>query len=289
MPPARKREPIVPQKVKTAVDYMFATPGATLQTAANHVGMETRKLRFAMTQPHVLRWMLQEKQARLEAASAGNIGALLSVRDYGDNAMAKVHAAKTIEAMLDVTSERTGIRPAVQQRQPGLQIVIAQSSGERQVVCGSPPMPMLDVTRTPEVEPVRHVRVDPKRTRGNSSGFYAGRTAAKEEARCGFQKCSQCHKITISLRPISKNGAIPTIETICTSIGSPISSAFQLVPTTCAAKRMATRRRAIWPMSSLWVDFGLDLNRHGTGLSQRLLHNASPTKTSFLYLGIGPT
>jgi hypothetical protein len=97
MPPARKREPIVPQKVRDAVDYMFTTPGATLQTTAQHIGWTTRKLRFYLSQPHCIRWMLQEKHARLEAASAGNIAALLSVRDYGDNAMAKVHAAKTIE------------------------------------------------------------------------------------------------------------------------------------------------------------------------------------------------
>jgi hypothetical protein len=59
-----------------------------------------------MTQPHGLRWMLEEKQARFEAASAGNIGALLSVRDHGVNAMACVHACKTIETMLDNVSER---------------------------------------------------------------------------------------------------------------------------------------------------------------------------------------
>jgi hypothetical protein len=162
MPPARKREPIVPAKVKAAVDYMFATPGATLQSAAAHVGMVTRMLRFQMTQPHVLRWMLQEKQARLEAASAGNISALLSVRDHGDNAMAKVHAAKTIEQMLDTTSERTGLgRTVQQQRVPGLQIVIVQGDGTSQVA--PPPMPMLDVTPAPEAfDPVRLVPDDPE-------------------------------------------------------------------------------------------------------------------------------
>jgi hypothetical protein len=158
MPPARKREPVVPQKVRDAVDNMFATPGATLQSAAQHIGWTTRKLRFYMTQPHVLRWMLQEKHARLEAASAGNIGALLSVRDHGDNSMARVHACKTIEQMLDTTSERTGIGRAVQQqRQPGLQIVIVQPSGEEQVVCGPIPAPLIEATPATEAEPVRVV------------------------------------------------------------------------------------------------------------------------------------
>ena len=147
MPPARKREPIVPQKVRDAVDFMFTTPGATLQTAAQHVGWETRKLQFYLGQPHCVRWILQEKQARLEAASAGNLGALLSVRDHRDNAMARVHACKTIETMLDNTSERTGIGRQVQQQQrgPGLQIVIVQGDGTKQVV-GPPPAPLIEST-----------------------------------------------------------------------------------------------------------------------------------------------
>jgi hypothetical protein len=152
MPPARKREPIVPEKVKAAYEYMLTTPGATLQTAAQHVGWITRKLRFQMTQPHVLRWMLHEKQLRLEAASAGNIGALLAVRDQGDNAMAKVHAAKTLETMLDTVSERTGINRQVQQtRMPGLQIVIVQGDGSKQVVAGPPPAPLIEGAAVPDV------------------------------------------------------------------------------------------------------------------------------------------
>ena len=57
-------------------------------------------------------------------ASAGNIGALLAVRDRPEgNEMAKVHAAKALETMLDQTSERTGVcEAATQQRFPGLQI-----------------------------------------------------------------------------------------------------------------------------------------------------------------------
>jgi hypothetical protein len=128
MPPARLREPIVPQKVKAAYEHMLVTPGATLQSAAKHVDLTVYKLRYLMGLPHALRWMLQEKQARLEVASAGNIDALLRVRDRrGGNEMAKVHATKVLEQMLDTTSERTGIGRQMQQtRQPGLQIVIIQ-------------------------------------------------------------------------------------------------------------------------------------------------------------------
>jgi hypothetical protein len=110
-----------------------------------------------------LRWLWQEKQARLEAASAGNIGALLSVRDYGDNAMARVHAAKTIEQMLDNRSERTGIsHSAQQQRRPGLQIVIVQNDGTKEVVAGPPPALLIESTTVPDAEPVRLVRDAPE-------------------------------------------------------------------------------------------------------------------------------
>jgi hypothetical protein len=147
MPPARLREPVVPQKIRDAVEHMYTTPGATLQTTAQHIGWTTRKLRYTLGLPHCVRYLLQEKQARLEVASAGNINALLKVRDHGDNAMAKVHAAKTLEQMLDVTSERTGIgRTVQQQRTPGLQIVILPPRGEPQVVAGPTSAPLIEAT-----------------------------------------------------------------------------------------------------------------------------------------------
>ena len=50
LPPAKKREPIVPQKIRDAFEYILATPGAALQSTAAHVGMNTRMLRHKMQQ-----------------------------------------------------------------------------------------------------------------------------------------------------------------------------------------------------------------------------------------------
>jgi hypothetical protein len=135
---------------------MLTVPGSTLQSAAQHVGLTVYKLRWLMGQPHVLRWLLTEKQARLEAASAGNVGALLAVRDRPEgNEMAKVHAAKTLETMLDVTSERTGIgRSAHEVRKPGLQIVILPPRSEQEVV-GPTQAALIEATPVPEADPVR--------------------------------------------------------------------------------------------------------------------------------------
>jgi hypothetical protein len=155
MPPARKREPIVPQKIKLAVEYMHATPGATLQSTAEHVGLTVYKLRYLMTLPHVARWLLLDKQARLQACVPGNIDALVAIRDDRSNAMASVHAVKQLEVMLDNTSERTGLGRAAQQvRLPGLQIVILANDGTKQVVAGPPPAPMIEGTMIPEVVPM---------------------------------------------------------------------------------------------------------------------------------------
>jgi hypothetical protein len=75
--------------------------------------------------------------------------------DYGDNAMAKVHAAKTLETMLDATSERTGIgRMVQQQRVPGLQIVIVQGDGTKQGAFEpSAAAPLIEATPAAEAEP----------------------------------------------------------------------------------------------------------------------------------------
>jgi hypothetical protein len=146
MPPARKRTPIVPPKIKVAYEAMLN--GATLQDAAKLAGLQTRWLRYQMSLPHVLAWALAEKQAKLELASTGNVEALVGIRDHGNNAMAAVHAAKVIEQMLDAVSERTGIgRQVQQQRQPGLQIVIMPalgSTGEPQVVAGPAQAPLIE-------------------------------------------------------------------------------------------------------------------------------------------------
>jgi hypothetical protein len=64
MPPARLREPKVPQKVIDAFEFILRTPGATLQSAAAHVGMVPRMLRFKMQRPESLRWILLFYQSR---------------------------------------------------------------------------------------------------------------------------------------------------------------------------------------------------------------------------------
>ena len=82
-------------------------------------------------------------------ASAGNIGALLAVGDRPEgNEMAKVHAAKALETMLDQTSDRTGIGRAVTRPRS------ADSSILPPLVGGQTPAQMIEATPESEVTPV---------------------------------------------------------------------------------------------------------------------------------------
>jgi hypothetical protein len=150
MPPARKREPVVPQKVKTAVAFLIEQR-ADLQAAAAHAGMSTYELRREMGKPHVRRYALAERQLALEAFCLGSPAALAKVRDQCENGMAVVAAVKAGELLKEgAVAEQA----AAQKRAPGLQIVLVAADGSKRVVCEPPPMPILDVMPVSESEPV---------------------------------------------------------------------------------------------------------------------------------------
>jgi hypothetical protein len=158
MPPARKREPVVPRRVKAAITYMLEQK-PDLQAAAAHPGMSTYELRREMGKPHVRRYALAERKFALDAFCLGSPAALAKVRDQSENGMAVVAAVKAGELLQQgaLAAEATA-----QRRQPGLQIVIVADDGSKRVVCGppEPPMPLLDVTPVPEAERVPAIPSD---------------------------------------------------------------------------------------------------------------------------------
>ena len=152
MPPARKREPIVPARVKAAVAFMLEQK-PDLPAAAAHAGMRTSELRREMGKAHVRRYALAERQIALEAFCLGSPAALAKVRDRSENGMAVVAAVKAGELL---QQGALATEASAQKRQPGLQIVIVADDGSKRVVCGptEPQMPLLDVTPKPAAEPV---------------------------------------------------------------------------------------------------------------------------------------
>jgi hypothetical protein len=156
MPPAAKREPIVPVKVKAAIAFLYDTPNATILDAARHVKIDLRKLKFLMTLPHSQRWLLQDKAARLAAITPSNIAALVAIRDERTNQMASVHAVKALEGLLDTTHEKLGLGREIQgeaKRLPGLQIVVIAPNGTPTVVAGPPPSPLIEANPAHETVP----------------------------------------------------------------------------------------------------------------------------------------
>jgi hypothetical protein len=84
MPPAKHRTPVVPKKVKAAIEFMLETK-PDLRDAAAHVGMNLYELRRAMKKPHVLRYAREERQIALESFCLGSPAALAKVRDESEN------------------------------------------------------------------------------------------------------------------------------------------------------------------------------------------------------------
>ena len=148
MPFARKREPIVPGRVKAAIAFMLEQQ-PDLQAAAAHAGMRTSELRREMGKAHVRRYALAERQIALEAFCLGSPAALTEIRDTSENSMARVAAVKAGEQLRVGALEEEG---RAQRRAPGLQIVIVSSDGKE--LAYQPQPPMLDVTPKPEAEPV---------------------------------------------------------------------------------------------------------------------------------------
>jgi hypothetical protein len=155
MPNAKHRTPIVPAKVKVALDLLFNDPNADLAKAAAAVGMPTNRLRDQLKLPHVRRYATQERGAFIDALCAGNPAALKEIRDTSKNAMARVAAVRVAETLKD-NLDNPSSGSAGQLHAPGLVVVIQSGDGRvQQMIPPQPPAPMIDVTpeRAAELEP----------------------------------------------------------------------------------------------------------------------------------------
>jgi hypothetical protein len=145
----RKAVPVVPAKVKVAIAVLLEQPKEDLAAAALAAGITTYRLREALKKSYVRQYLYHEKQALLEAVSAGNPLALKQVRDTSDNGMAVVAAAKAIEMMKQEGQEITG---GPLRQLPGVTIIIEAANGRAEQVIG-PRMPLIEARPVPEFEP----------------------------------------------------------------------------------------------------------------------------------------
>jgi hypothetical protein len=150
MPNARRREPIVPLKVREAIEILLEQTVQDFPAAAKAVGLSTYQLRRELKKPHVLRYQRAEKQAKLEEVCLNNPKALAEIRDKGENAMAKVAAVRQSEAMRQAAAEESA---GPRQSLPGLVVIIESRDGTVQRI--APPIPahpMIEVEPLPERE-----------------------------------------------------------------------------------------------------------------------------------------
>jgi hypothetical protein len=152
VPLAKHRTPIVPTKVKVALDLLFSDPSADLAKAAAAIGMEPYRLRAQLKLPHVRRYAAQERAAFVDALCAGNPAALKDIRDNSANSMARVAAIRQAEIMkLDLDNPA---RNAVQQPAPGLVVVIQSSDGAVRQFPQAPAPLTIEHDQLPELEPL---------------------------------------------------------------------------------------------------------------------------------------
>jgi hypothetical protein len=133
MPEARKREPVVPAKMKIVVKELLDQRVYDLAAAAK-AGLTHYLARRYLKRPNVLRYFRDERAAMLEEVCAGNAAALALVRATSDNGMAV--ACRQLELMRQTVAEETG---GSAQRTPGLQIVIIERATGRIERTISPP------------------------------------------------------------------------------------------------------------------------------------------------------
>jgi hypothetical protein len=144
------KNPVVPARVKQAFAFISDDPKATLQSAAEAVGVTTYYLRRIFKLPHVRAWIAQERRAQLTELIAGNPAALKDIRDKSENDMARLGSIKAAEA-LHAEFENPGRAPG-QQSSPGLVVIIQGPAGSSVAIGQQPSVPQL------ELEPVEEPR-----------------------------------------------------------------------------------------------------------------------------------
>jgi hypothetical protein len=147
---AKHKPPAVRAGAKRLVEILLAKPGIALADAAEQAGLSTRSAKTCLGRPNVTAHYRAEKQRLLEEVSLGNPTALVGVRDTSLNSMARVQAARTLEAMRgDAVAAGDGARRMT----PGLVVQIINSVGEVTQTIGPPrpealpePAPMIEAT-----------------------------------------------------------------------------------------------------------------------------------------------
>jgi hypothetical protein len=138
----------IPQSVKAACLLMIEE-GADFITAAKASNLKPDTMRRWLHRPEVISFLRRERAAFREAICSANDRVLAQIRDKTDgNAMARVHAVRTLEDM--AAEEGTGGRSLDPKAQPGIVIRVLSVQAP-----STPPVPL---DRTPPPLTIDHDR-----------------------------------------------------------------------------------------------------------------------------------
>ena len=145
---SRHKTPSIAPKIKASIEHLLHQERFDLAEAAKVGGITTERLRTSLYQPHVRKYLRNERRVQIETVCAQNPVVLAAIRDRGKNDMARVQAIKVSEALRQHAIEEDGAgastRPA-----PGLVIIVGQQPGERSVRIESrQPQPRLAAARS---------------------------------------------------------------------------------------------------------------------------------------------
>jgi len=149
----KKSVPDVPAKVKIAIAVLLEQPKEDLHAAALAAGLTTYRLREALKRSFVRSYLFAEKQALLDAVSAGNPLALKQVRDTSDNGMAVVAGRARNRTHAAGRSGDCRQRHAAPPNSAGLIVIIESAGGRTEQVIGAPAMPMIEARPEPQLCP----------------------------------------------------------------------------------------------------------------------------------------
>lgn len=125
-------------KLRTACDHLVYE-GLAYDEAARKADLTVRAMRYALTRPHVIRYLREQREVLRASMCGANLLALADVRDQRDNQNARVAAVNALERMDEVAA-----RPSSVGSTPGLtiQIITPQlSTPDQHLVVDASPTP----------------------------------------------------------------------------------------------------------------------------------------------------
>jgi hypothetical protein len=128
MTPAKLKPSAVAPGIKASIDALLHMERYDLVEAAKAGGVTVQRLRDELARPHVRAWMRQQRQLQLETICQQNPSALARIRDSSANANAAVNSCRTLESMLEASTQETS-RPV--RREAGLVIVISSQQPQQ--------------------------------------------------------------------------------------------------------------------------------------------------------------